>query len=79
MQLVRIAIALLVAIAVAIVASYATVIASVYWDEWLYPGPNSIDGIGGAILGLVVGPLCGLASGVAVLYWPNRKKPSEPR
>lgn len=65
----------LLAGAVMLLVSFAlTNLAYMRWAEWRHPDNSSMAGMGAAVLGLMVAPVCALATAALVLSWPNRKK-----
>ena len=44
--------------------------------DWLHLDSGAMAAMGGAILGLVVAPVCALVTAWLVLKWPDRKKQS---
>ena len=63
----RLAIAVLVALAALVLSFFLTNYLYVEWAVWRYPETNSMAGMGGLVLSLVVAPIFALAAGVLVL------------
>jgi hypothetical protein len=57
-----------------VVSFILTNVAYTLWEGWLNPGSGSMAAFGGVVIGLVVAPVCALATAGLVLKWPDREK-----
>jgi hypothetical protein len=70
----RVAVSLLSGVLMLLVSFALTNLAYIRWAEWRHPDNSSMAGMGAAVLGLMVAPVCALVTAGLVLSWPNRKK-----
>jgi hypothetical protein len=70
--MIRMILAIIVTFAILVGSFILTVIAFGLWADWTSTGSTSMAGLGGAVLGLWVAPICALIAGFFAIRWAIR-------